>query len=116
VDNTSFQIVCLMVSGRPLTGELRGCLYRVAREMMKCGWQKEVYVVSEEPDFQGTVRTDFETRNMGSICGIEFTAEVNAPSGKTNVRYLVREVEPENIVGGFWMQSVPERAAKAHLN
>lgn len=42
---------------------------------------------------EGRITTSFDKQALGSICGVEFLAEVETDLGKGKVKFIVREAE-----------------------
>ena len=81
------QIFCLMVCGRGLDDAARNYLFRAAAEMIK---KNDTRRLIRTDEFNGIIRTDFESVPLGSVFGIVFYAEIESSVGRTNVNYIIR--------------------------
>jgi hypothetical protein len=107
-------MVCLM-SGIPLTNEIRKELYKTACEMGKKGLPKGII---RHADFEGTVTTDFSYSSFNSMGGVKFTAVIEGDTVKSKVVFLVTNFE--YVENGVWVPVVPlpqsHPASKAQYN
>lgn len=109
-----FEMVCLM-SGVPLTNEIRKILYKTACEMGGKGRQKGII---KHPDFDGTVTTDYSYSSFNSMGGVKFTAQIDGDAVKGKVVFLITNFE--YVEDGVWVPVVPlprsHPASKAQYN
>ena len=84
------EIYCLMVSGLPLTKDMRDCLHEVARMMVRKDLSRLPF---RADDFEGCACTSGEHASLVWIGGIVFTANIESQLMTTRVRYIVRTAE-----------------------
>lgn len=85
---------CLMNMSRPVAGETVDELYQKAREMYK----KKKRRLRVTGACQGILRTEWKRSSLGSMVGIEFTAEVADSKGEATVTFLVHSFDVEDLV------------------
>lgn len=107
-------MVCLM-TGVPLTSEIRNELYKIACTMAKKGSERGVL---KHPEFEGTVTTNFSYCSFNSMGGVKFNAEIEGDEAKGKVVFLVTNFEYEE--DGVWVPFIPiphsHPASKAQYN
>ena len=97
----AFEMVCLM-SGVPLTSDMRKELYKTACEMGKKSCESQAVKYA---DFEGTITTNFSYCAFNSMGGVKFTAEIEADTFKGKVVFLVSKFDYTD--DGIWVPLVP---------
>lgn len=86
---------CIVRSDRPVDSEISRLLYRKAREM--AGGKKKKSLKFKSSECQGVLTTLWESRNVGSYSGVEFTAEFADRLGENTATFIIRSFELEDI-------------------
>ena len=81
-----FQFVCLMMSGMPLTNEIRLDLVVAGFNMLLLGSNNSM---STTGAYTAEIRTGFRRAALGTFVGIVFEAEVESSRGQAKVRFLL---------------------------
>jgi hypothetical protein len=109
-----FEMVCLM-SGVPLTNDLRTELYNTACEMGQKGQERKVV---KHSDFECTITTDFSYCAFSSMGGVKFTAVIDGDKAKGKVVFLITNFDRQE--DGIWLPILPvpqsHPASKAQYN
>ena len=96
------KIYCLMWSGF-ITDEVKDMLFRAACFMTHRSLEK---LKIKNGFVEGAVTTNRTPAILGSVAGTIFRAEVESESGKTDIKYLVRTGDIEELAEaaafGFW--------------
>lgn len=100
-------LYCLMVQRVSLNGRMRSSLLTAAAEMLRRQGERGAGRRRvKDDDIEGVVSTEFQFACLGSIAGIEFSAEVETDLGQGRVTFLVDPrlgfLEDEGIMGGRW--------------
>jgi hypothetical protein len=91
-------INCLLNSnGKPLSEEVCDKLLRKAREMARDNKKR---LKLKGPPCEGIIYTQWKTGSMGTISGVQFTAEVVTDNGETTITFIVRDFDLEAGGGG----------------
>lgn len=85
---------CLMNMSRPVASEIVDELYRKALEMAKTKRRR----LRLTGACQGVLRTEWKSSILGSLSGIEFTAEVVDNKGDLTVTFIVQSFELRELV------------------
>ena len=85
---TFWQFTCLMVSGVPLTSEVREVLYQAAKRIAR---KSESWGRIKDISCEGRLQTDYSHVMLGSASGIKFTAEIESERGSTKVSFIIPE-------------------------
>jgi len=91
-----------MVSGQSLTDDIRQALLETAQKMVKAGSKKRRFSLK---GFEGRVTTKYEHHSIGNLRGMYFEATVESERVKTNVSFLVREVDLDEGDTYFWHEA-----------
>ncbi len=103
---------CLMnTNGRPLSEEVRDVLLAKARQM---ALDRKKRLNIKSPVCEGVVYTQWKYGSMGTISGVEFTAEIVTNTGETMVTFLVRnfDLDAEGEWGLVSLQSLEHLIAE----
>ena len=108
---------CLMVQRVSLTDSTRNTLLLAAIEMLRRRGEKGAGRRRvKTDDIEGLISTRFRPAFLGSISGIEFSADVETDLGKGKVRFLVDPgfcgLDVEEVMDVRW-QDVTDRFRKA---
>ena len=88
------QVYCMMRSGKPLTSFALDVLFLAAQRMFH---QEKDRILVVHDDCNGFVRTDWESSEVGGICGVVFYAEVVTTCGATEVEFLARMADMQHF-------------------
>lgn len=94
---------CFMISGKPLTEQIREVLFDNAHEMIQAGDEHQLIQYGDKYD--GIIKTDLEVINFCGAQIVHFEAElVYQPYGYTKVKYAIRINDLEKIHEAGWDQ------------
>jgi len=100
---TIWQFTCLMVSGVPLTSEVREALYQAAKRIAR---KSESWGRIQDESCEGRVQTDYSHVLLASASGIKFTAEVDSERGSTKAAFIIPEevfaIEDDDGTNAVW--------------
>lgn len=93
-------LLCLMTSGLSLTDEMAHLLLRTAVDMIRKRARKQNFKSAEG---EGRLTTDFAYALLGCSGGTQFEAEVETNLGKGRVRFIAKDLTPEQLELGAWV-------------
>ena len=97
----AFEMICLM-SGVPLTSDIRSELYKTACEMGRKGCERKAL---NYDGFEATITTNFSYCAFNSMGGVKFTAEIESDTVKGKVVFLITKFDYTE--DGIWVPLVP---------